>query len=77
MLDVSRRSQEGRRFLNRLRGIEEVLRQVLRGIEEVLRQVLRGIEVHVENVLKMHFFELFLSKLCVFNLIFNYNFRTH
>ena len=66
MLDVSRRSQEGRRFLNRSRGIEEVLRQVL-----------RGIEVHVENVLKMHFFELFLSKLCVFNLIFNYNFRTH
>ena len=48
MLDVSRRSQEGRRFLNRLRGIKDVLRQVL-----------RGIEVHVENVLKMHFFELF------------------
>ena len=66
-------------------GIETAIEEAVgfellsRGIEVVLRLLLRGIEtaikVHAENVLKMHF--SWANLICIFNLVFNYNFKTH
>ena len=77
-LNLSRRYQDFFReqnidLLSCYRG-DSKFQLLLRGIEEVSRLLSRYM---LKKCCKCVFLELFLSKLCVFNLFFNYNFKTH